>query len=140
MSEALLKTLHSLHSIMDEETDVVTGGGWPVDIAALAAAKLRLVGSLEAEVAELERTAADWLQTLPAEPQTALLEVTAMLREAAARNAAVIGRQIDLSQELLGAISGEARRLGGTHSQTYRASGRLQHRDGPAPVAINTRL
>ncbi len=140
MSDNLTETMQTLRTLMAEETRLLANGGWPVDIAALTSAKLRLIGTLEAKVAERERGASDWLEALSMVDRTSLLAAIDSLREAAAGNAAVIGRQIDLSQELLGAIAAEARRLGGTQSHTYRASGEVPKRAGSAPVAINTRL
>ena len=140
MSDNLTETLHSLRTLMAQETRMLTEGGWPVDIAALTSAKLRLVGTLEALVAARERASSDWLERLSPEERSTLLSATEPLRDIAAGNAAIIGRQIDLSRDLLAAIAAEARRLGGAQSHTYRASGRVQQRDGSAPVAINTRL
>lgn len=140
MTEQLLVTIRSLVALMVEESAAIERGGWPTDIAPLAEAKARLIGALEAASAEAARVNPDWLDRVRGPERKELLEAVDALRKAAAHNAAVVARQIDLSKELLGAIAGEARRLGGTSQQTYRRSGTLKKRDDLAPVAINTRL
>lgn len=140
MNDDLLAILRSLVSLMAEETELLRQGRWPADITTLAAAKLRLIGLLEAGCAERERTSPDWLEQLGSGGRSDLLDVVVALRTAAADNEKAIRRQIDLSRDLLDEISAEARRLGGSRQQTYRRSGRLQQRDELAPVSVNTQL
>ena len=53
MNEALLRTLHSLAAIMREETELLARGPATDEVAPLAAAKLRLIGVLEAVSADV---------------------------------------------------------------------------------------
>lgn len=138
MNVEIIGLLNSLADIMDEESTLLSQGNWPPDVEALAAAKLRLTGTLEGIVAEQERTIGDWLAATPAEGP--LAEALARVRTAAGHNSALLSRQIALSQELLHEIAREAGRIDGKRQQTYQRGGQLSRRDGPAPVTLNTRL
>ena len=138
MSEQLTGLMHSLSDLMDEESALLTGGSWPPANEALAGAKNRLTGALEAILAEQDRTSPDWLAAVPAAGP--LAEAIARLRECAITNATLLSRQIDLSQELLHEIAREAGRISGNRQQTYQRGGQLQRRDGPAPVTLDTSL
>lgn len=139
MSRALMTTLHSLLTITENETALLRSGRRE-EVGELAAAKLKLTAQLERQVAELERERADWREALTAEEGEALASAVAALKSASAENAAVLQRQIDLSRELLDAIAAEAKRLGGTRSETYAASGGLRRVELPAPISINASL
>ena len=138
MSDELTALTNSLSDIMDEESRLLAGGDWPPDNDALAAAKIRLTGSLEAMLAERERTAPGWLAAVPIDDPQA--QAIARLRDSAVTNASWLSRQITLSQELLQEIAREAGRISGTRQQTYRRGGQLDRRDTPPPVTLNTKL
>lgn len=138
MTEQLIPLMNSLADIMDEETDLLARGDWPPDNDALASAKMRLTGALEAMLAEQERTAPEWLSTIAIDGP--LAGAIGRVRDSAVMNANMLSRQIDLSQELLAEIAREAGRIGGTRQQIYRRGGQLDRRDDPPPVTLNTRL
>lgn len=140
MIEELLDHMASLTAIMEEETDRLLAPGRMPDLSAMAAAKNRLVGLLEAKLAQLTRERPDWLVELDEADRSRLSATVAMLRDASAVNADVLERQIELSTELMAAIAQEAQRLMGTRKAAYGAHGGLLGMDLPAPISLNTRL
>lgn len=138
MKADLAGLLNSLADLMDEESDLLAGGSWPPGNEALAAAKIRLTGALEARLAEQDRVAPNWLADVP--PDGVLAAAIARMRDSALANANLLLRQIELSQEWLHEIAREVGRLSGNRQQTYQRGGYLARRDGPAPVTLNTRL
>lgn len=139
MIAELQDTMTSLTALMNEEIALLgaDGGG---RLAAVAAAKGRVTAALEGQIATLERTRPEWRSELPAEERSALAASLEQLQQAAIANAGMLARHIDLSRELLDAISAEARRLSGTRTETYQASGGLRQVELPAPISINTNL
>ncbi|MDB5671885.1 MAG: hypothetical protein JWO25_2844 [Alphaproteobacteria bacterium] len=140
MTEDLLDLMRSLVILMDEETARLQGPGRFPDMAETAQAKVRLVAALETSNARLTRERPDWMETLPDEEREVLREAVAALRAASASNCAILKRQIELSNEMMAAVTHEARRLAGTRSTTYGAGGAIHRVDGAAPISVNTRL
>ena len=140
MTEDLLDLVRSLVILMEEETERLHTPGRFADMAETAAAKTRLVAALEAQNARLDRERPDWLQSLPEEERETLREAVTALRSASQRNSAILARQIELSNEMMAAVTHEARRLAGTRSTTYGATGNVHRVEGAAPISINTRL
>lgn len=138
--DSLTDTIRSLTALMREETLLLGQFGGRRDIEDLAAAKLRLTAALETELAARGRDRPDWQAELSAEARAALAEAVDDMQRASAANADVLLRQIELSRDMLDAIAAEAKRLSGTRSQTYRATGGLIQVDLPAPIAVNTSL
>lgn len=106
---------------------------------------LRSAGSLKLALRNPDFTTAqrvrpEWRGSLASDERGALAASLEQLQQAAIANAGVLARHIDLSRELLDAISAEARRLSGTRTETYGASGGLRHLDLAAPISINTNL
>ncbi len=64
MIEELLDHMSSLTAIMEEESDRLVAPGRVQDLSAMAAAKTRLVGSLEAKLAQLARGRPTWMEEL----------------------------------------------------------------------------
>lgn len=135
MTDDRLDIAGSLIAVIEEESALLQAGAWPPEIAALADAKARLIGALEAELAAEQRRDSE-----PSAADPKLCETLERLQRVAANNAEILARQIDLSQELLRDITAEAQRLSGTSRQTYRRSGQVARRDSTTPLAINTRL
>ncbi|MBR0550942.1 hypothetical protein [Stakelama marina] len=140
MIEEMLDTARSLAALMEEESNELTGRGRHTDHAEIAAAKTRLVARLETEVARLNRESADWVTKLDEADSTALSDAMAALRDAAIVNAGVLDRQLSLSNEMIDAVSAEAKRLTGNRGLSYQATGALFARDGSSPISVNTRL
>jgi hypothetical protein len=138
MNDELITLMTSLSDLMDEESALLLRGAWPPRNEALADAKIRLTGALEATLAERGRTDPAWLDAVPADSPLGL--AIDQLRCSALDNAGLLSRQIDLSQELLAEIAREAGRIGGGRQQTYQRGGQLHQRSGPTPVTLNTRL
>jgi flagellar biosynthesis/type III secretory pathway chaperone len=138
MIENLIDVISSLTLIMQEETARLTARDHGRDLAELAAAKLRLVGVLESDLARLERAQPDWADTLEDPVRERLFATLYALCEASGANAAVLERQIDLSVELIGAIAVEAKRLAGRTTTTYGARGDIALFDPAMPISINS--
>ncbi|MCD2317082.1 flagellar protein FlgN [Sphingomonas sp. IC-11] len=140
MIEELLDNMSSLTAIMEEESDRLVAPGRVPDLSEMAVAKNRLVGLLEAKLAQLSRERADWMELLDEADRSRLAAAVAVLRDASLVNADVLERQIELSTELMAAIAQEAQRLMGTRQATYGAHGGLLGMDLPAPISLNARL
>lgn len=140
MASELIDTIRSLVSLMREETERLLSSGPTGDLEEIASAKARLVGWIEASTARLDREQPDWHERLEAEDRAALTEVLAELRDVSADNAKALERQIRLSVEMLDAIAAEAKRLSGTRTETYGASGGVSRVDLATPISINARL
>ena len=139
MIDALRDTIESLISLMREETATLLSAGPRRDIEALAGAKVRLTATLESQLAALDREQPGWRETI-AETSADLAAAIAELQEVSTENATVLRRQIDLSRDLMDAIAAEAKRLVGTRSQTYGATGGLFRQDVSTPISVNTNL
>lgn len=135
----LIDVISSLTLIMREETERLTNRTGGRDLAELATVKMRLVGMLETAMARMEREQAQWADTIEEAVHERLLEALLALGEASAANAAVLERQIDLSVELIGAISTEAKRIAGRSTTTYGAQGDLSSFEAAIPIAVNSK-
>ncbi|MEW9854518.1 flagellar biosynthesis protein FlgN [Novosphingobium sp. M1R2S20] len=140
MASELIDTIRSLISLMREETEQLLSPGPTGDLEALAAAKARLVGWIEARTVQLQREQPDWRDALEPDDREALSEALVELCEVSAANGDALERQIRLSVEMLDAIAAEAKRLSGTRSQTYCARGGVSQVELPTPISINTQL
>eukprot|EP01035_Chromulina_nebulosa_P008041 gene8040-biopygen6808 len=105
-----------------------------------SAAKIKLVAALEIKTAEHGRMRSDWVSKLDAETREALTAAIRHLGAAATVNARVLERQIDLSTEMMSAVAAEARRLSGTRSAIYGASGALSQTEIATPISVNASL
>lgn len=139
MSVGLVEQLGSLVGIMRQENALLRDGRRG-ELAEIAAAKLRLTAELERGIAELSRSGADWQAELQSGDRAGFIQASAELQAVAADNAQLLRRQIELSRELMDAISAEAKRVVGTRSEVYGSGGGLQRTDLPAPIAVNASL
>jgi flagellar biosynthesis/type III secretory pathway chaperone len=140
MASEFIDILRSLIAIMEEETARLLAPGRHADFAEMAAAKIKLVASLETKTAQHGRERADWLDTLDAETRDTLTSTIRHLGAAAQVNARVLERQIDLSTEMMSAVATEARRLSGTRGSIYGASGALCQTEIATPISVNASL
>jgi len=141
MTAQLIDAMVSLTALMEEESEKLARKAYVPELGEIAAAKLRLTGRIEADVARLKRERPDsWAEGIEPEFREPLAEASRNLRDASAVNQQILSRQIELSAEMMGAIAAEAQRLGGTRSTTYGACGGLGGMDAPAPISINAKL
>ena len=140
MTEHLLDAMVSLTSLMEEESEKLARTPYLAELPAIANAKLRLTGRIEAEVARLKRGNQDWMTDLDTDMRAQLTDASRNLRDASAVNQKILSRQIELSSEMMAAIASEAKRLTGTRNITYGACGGMGGMDAPAPISINARL
>lgn len=141
MTTMLLDAMVSLTAIMEEETDHLTRAPYHPALGEIAAAKLRLTGQIETEIARMKREAPDdWMDRIDPALREQLAQASLSLRDASIANADILTRQIDLSAEMMAAIAAEAQRLSGRRSTVYEASGGISGMDIPAPISINARL
>jgi flagellar biosynthesis/type III secretory pathway chaperone len=137
VTDALLDIIQSLTRLMREETALLLGAGPRRDLEALAGAKLRLTASLESQLATLDREQPDWRADGDAD---AFAGAIREMQDVSSENARVLKRQIELSREMLDAIAAEAKRLAGSRTQTYGATGGVFRIDGSTPISVNTSL
>lgn len=140
MTEQLIDAMTSLTTLMEEESDKVARSPYLPELGEIAAAKLRLTGRIDAEIARLKRECPDWFETIDPALRERLAAATLNLRDVSQANAEILSRQIELSVDMMAAIAAEARRLTGARSSTYGACGGLTGGDGASPISVNTRL
>jgi flagellar biosynthesis/type III secretory pathway chaperone len=140
MTHELTDSIESLVALMREETERLLSPGPVGNLEEVAAAKARLVGWIEARTTQLGREQPDWLDRLEPEERQALNEVMGELRDVSAANANALERQIQLSVEMLEAITAEARRLSGTRTEIYCPRGGVSRIQGATPISINAQL
>ncbi|WP_404367719.1 flagellar biosynthesis protein FlgN [Sphingomonas sp. MMS24-J45] len=140
MATDFIDTIVSLTAIMEEETARLLAPGRHSDFAEMAAAKIKLVATLDTIIAARERSGADWMAAFDEETRDAAQAAILRLGEAARDNAAVLERQIDLSTEMMDAVANEARRLSGSRSAIYGASGIVTRSEGATPISVNASL
>lgn len=138
MPNEMIEIITSLSIVMREETARLEGREKALDLAELAGAKARLVGSLEEVLARRNREDPQWTDKMEAEERAHLGETLRDLREASEANAAILERQIELSSEMMSAIAGEAKRLSGNRTYTYGSSGDISRLDLTTPISFNT--
>lgn len=138
MASNIIDVMASLTLIMNEETERLRGHERSRELAELAAAKVRLVGVLEAELARVNRELPGWPEALDDELRDKLAQTLIALGDASTANAAILERQIDLSAEMMGAVAAEAKRLAGARTSTYGARGDLSHNDMATPISVNS--
>ena len=136
METDLLDLFRSLTSISAEET-LLLQHGRRGEIAELVAAKTRLVGAVDSEVARLDRTNPAWRDALPADMRAELAELAEQLRDICANNGAALKRQIDLSNEMMAEIAADARRRRGSGSAAYGSSGAMTGAGAAVPISVN---
>ena len=136
MVSELIDLVKSLAALMREETQLLQTrfGG----IQEIASAKARLVACLDTKSAELGRSDPQWLEKLEGPDKDALLEALKELKEVSIPNAEALSRQIDLSVEMLAAVTAEAKRLTGTRHAVYGAAGGLSRLELPTPISHNS--
>lgn len=138
MPDKMIDIMKSLTVIMNEETSRLRGQERALDLGHLAAAKARLVGKLEEVLARRNRREPEWQEALDEENHGKLAHCLADLCRAAAVNADILQRQIELSMEMMAAIANEARRLAGNRAYTYGERGDLSKTELATPISFNT--
>lgn len=134
---AVIEIMTSLAAIMRDETARIEAGARAPDFAELADAKARLVGTLEQRLARLGRQAPEWASGMNDVTREAFAEALGALRAASMVNAALLERHIELSADLMGAISAEAKRASSSRAYAYGASGSLARADLTTPISLN---
>lgn len=140
MAAELIDLMLSLYHVMEEETQLLAKPGRRVALPELAAAKVRLVGQLDAEIVRLKRETPDWMDLVEESTRDQLTDAAGKVRDASAANAEILERQIEFSIELMGAIASEAQRVTGKRNTTYSKSGGVATIELPAPISVNARL
>ncbi|TCM17737.1 hypothetical protein EDF56_10579 [Novosphingobium sp. PhB165] len=137
MPNEMIEIMTSLSLVMREETERLERRERVLDLASLAAAKARLVASLEEMLARRNRREPEWTEQMDEETRERLSDCLSELRAASIANAALLERQIELSMEMMTAIAEEAKRLSGNRSYTYGASGDMARVEAATPISFN---
>ncbi|MYL99305.1 flagellar biosynthesis protein FlgN [Novosphingobium sp. FGD1] len=138
MASEVIEIMASLSAVMREETARLQASGRGPDLAELASVKARLVGALEERLARMNRQQPDWPGEMDEDTRTVFAEALGELRAASMVNAALLERQIELSADVMSAISAEARRVSGNRAFAYGATGTLARSDLATPIALNS--
>lgn len=138
MPHEMIDIMTSVTALMNEETAKLQGREPAPDLPELATAKARLVGRLEEMLARRNRHQPAWMDQLMEEDREQLTECLADLRTASLANSSILQRQIELSTEMLSAITSEVRRLSGNRTYAYGAGGEMAKMDVPTPISFNS--
>lgn len=139
MSIELVEAIVSLGLVLDEENARLQQPGYDPLLPGLVAAKMRLVGIIEAENVRLTAGERDWSADLDAAASADLATAIRGLFDKLDLNQALLSRRIALCDDLLEAIGTEAKRIAGARSTVYRATGDLAHGDQATPISVNSR-
>lgn len=139
MPAELIEALTSLDLILAEETAQLASRGYDPLLGQLVAAKTRTAGTIERHWLRLFGAGAD-PAALALADRAALAERIGATLDRLRANAHLIERRIALCDDLLGAISAEAKRASGGRSLVYGARGALARSDQATPISINTSL
>lgn len=137
MNEELGAIISSLTMVMQEETERLKRRESPIDLQPLAAAKGRLISNLDEALTRRERANPDWYAQLDEEPKAILVTLLSELVSVSQVNAKVLERQIELSRDMLGAITNEALRVNGSRAVVYGARGDMAGKDLSTPISFN---
>lgn len=137
MASDVIEVMTSLSAVMREETARLQANERVLDLAELAGAKARLVGTLEERLARNGRQAPDWAAQMDDPTRETFAAALGELRAASMVNAALLARQIELSADVMSAISAEAKRVSGNRAYAYGASGTLARPDLTTPISLN---
>ncbi len=140
MASNLVDPIRSLTAIMLEETEKLQSPGRSPELAELAVAKQRLVAILDTRTAQLTRQDAAWLEALPEETREELMQALSELKDASASNAVVLERHIQLTLEMMSAITAEARRISGARHAVYGSAGGLSRIELATPISVNSQF
>lgn len=137
---SIAELMRSLADLADEETALFAKGGRTESLKPIAAAKQRLLDALEAQLAEKQRLAPDWVYQLEERERDMLSAAARDLAEAAERNRAALSRQLQLTDDLLNAVAAELQRRSGRHNRVYAQAGTIRDQPLATPLSINTKL
>lgn len=137
MVNDVIDLLSSLTMVMEEETNRLATYEIGGDLSEMASAKIRLVGLLETELARLDRNCTEWAKSLPVEDRERLAEAFGTLNATSTANASILERQMDLSTQMLDAVTAEACRLAGRRPSIYGAQGAMGP-ENTAPISVNS--
>lgn len=140
MITKLIDTAQSLTKLMRDETKDLEERGRHADHEEIANAKGRLAAALEVEIARLNRETPDWQNDLDTDQRSELALAMQDLRDAAAVNQEILGRHLELSNQLIAAVTDEAKRVTGNGGISYQSSGAIAAADKSAPISVNTSL
>lgn len=140
MVDELVDLLVSLIQVMETESEKLALLGRCEGLAELAEAKRRLVNQIEGGVAALNRRYVNWQNDICDERRRQVADILSELNKAARVNVDVLERQIELSGDMLTAVTHEMQRLTGRRSEFYCPAGMISLREGNAPLSVNYRL
>ena len=140
MASDIIDLVQSLAALMREETAMLQTSARFGGLEEIAGAKTRLVGSLDARCAELSRADPQWLDSLDGETKEQLLAALGELRDASEPNREALARQIELSADMLAAVTAEAKRITGARHSVYGARGGLSRIEIATPISLNSQF
>lgn len=138
MSIELVEAIVSLAMVLDEENLRLPNPGYDPLLPGLVGAKTRLVGIIEAETVRLSG-GHDWSADLDEVAAAELRIAILALFDKLDLNRQLLARRIALCDDLLGAITTEAKRATGGRSTVYGATGDLSHADQATPISVNSK-
>jgi len=140
MPAELAEALSALAQLIDDENDRLISPVPQSDLPVIVAAKIRLSGQVQAHSARLAREQPDWLNGLDETMRESVSAAVEILLRRLDVNVRLLERRMALCDDLMGAISDEARRLSGARSATYGARGAIVQTQRAAPISLNNTL
>ncbi|USI72009.1 flagellar biosynthesis protein FlgN [Sphingomonas morindae] len=140
MVAELIELMHSLTLVIREETEVIEAHGRSAELRELVRVKHRLIGIVESELARRDREAPGWAQALDEADRARFLPAVEALCEASDANATLLRRRLELTGELIQAMTNEARRLSNRNRFIYGADGDMAPPTEMPPISFNNRF
>lgn len=140
MPAELADALSALAQLIDDENDRLISPVPHSDLPAIVAAKVRLSGQVQMHSARLAREQPDWMAGLDQPTRDSVAAAIEVLMRRLDVNVRLLERRISLCDDLMGAISDEARRLSGARSATYGARGAIVYSQRATPISLNDTL
>lgn len=140
MSIELIEAILSLGMVIEEENARLQETGYDPLLPGLVAAKIRLVGIIEAENVRVSAADRDWCAELDEAAHAELRGSIKSLFDQLDLNQQLLGRRLALCDDLIGAITSEAKRASGGRSTVYGAKGALTHADQATPISVNSKF
>lgn len=135
-----IRLAESLTAIIEEETERLAAGERVSELKNLVASKVRHAEQLERQLAVLKKSDPAAMRAAGEERHERLGELLKHAGELCIENGKIIARRQGVTDDLLGAILGEARRVSGATIMRYGENGGTKPGHRSAAVSVDARF